>query len=73
MLALYCIIRAAAQLYKGQTNFYFKLQVTKEIKSFNNKIIECTFGDGSWKIMRERTDKSFPNSYKTAMGKICSS
>ena len=34
----------------------------------NNKIIECSWDGKQWKFMRQRTDKSFPNSYDTAMG-----
>ncbi|MEQ2165588.1 hypothetical protein GOODEAATRI_018514, partial [Goodea atripinnis] len=41
---------------------------TKELKQYDNKIIECTFADNSWVFMRQRVDKSFPNSYDTAMG-----
>lgn len=43
--------------------------MTKELKAYNNKIIECTFCQKTgWKMIRERTDKSFPNSYNTAKG-----
>ena len=43
-------------------------QVTKELKQYDNKIIECEFENNSWVFMRQRTDKSFPNAYNTAMG-----
>lgn len=43
-------------------------QATKELKEYDNKIIECTFANNSWVFMRQRVDKSFPNSYDTAMG-----
>lgn len=43
-------------------------QATKELKQYDNKIIECTFADNTWVFMRQRVDKSFPNSYDTAMG-----
>lgn len=43
-------------------------QVTKELTQYDNKIIECTFANNSWVFMRQRVDKSFPNSYDTAMG-----
>lgn len=43
-------------------------QVTKELKQYDNKIIECKFENNSWVFMRQRTDKSFPNAYNTAMG-----
>lgn len=44
------------------------VQVTKELTQYDNKIIECTFANNSWVFMRQRVDKSFPNSYDTAMG-----
>nr|CAB3265660.1 mRNA-capping enzyme-like [Phallusia mammillata] len=60
-------------LYVGQLDTPFaQMKVTKELKEYNNKIIECTFDKGSWKFMRERTDKSFPNSYTTAVA-VCES
>ncbi|XP_070533802.1 mRNA-capping enzyme-like isoform X2 [Ptychodera flava] len=48
--------------------------LTKELKTYNNKIIECTFDSEKqvWVFLRERTDKSFPNSEATAMG-VCNS
>uniref|UniRef100_A0A8P4K2P3 mRNA-capping enzyme n=1 Tax=Dicentrarchus labrax TaxID=13489 RepID=A0A8P4K2P3_DICLA len=45
---------------------------TKELKQYDNKIIECTFANNSWVFMRQRVDKSFPNSYETAMA-VCKS
>lgn len=47
-------------------------QATKELKQYDNKIIECTFASNSWVFMRQRVDKSFPNSYDTAMGETLS-
>ena len=45
-----------------------EIKLTKELKQYNNKIIECKFdlNTNSWIFMRERTDKSFPNAYSTA-------
>lgn len=48
---------------------YLDLQLNKEAKEHNNKIIECNYVDGKWKFLRVRTDKSFPNSYETATSK----
>lgn len=50
------------------------LKVTKELKELNNKIIECSWNPETreWKFLRQRTDKSFPNSYDTCMG-VCES
>jgi len=62
-------------LYVGSQNRPFaQIKMKKELKGLNNKIIECAW-DGatdSWRFMRERTDKSFPNSYNTAMA-VCES
>ncbi|XP_033127077.1 mRNA-capping enzyme-like [Anneissia japonica] len=51
---------------------FAEIKVTKDLKKFDNKIIECTFENNQWVFMRERTDKSFPNAYKTAMN-VCQS
>lgn len=63
--------RTVGNLYVG--NFdrpLSQMKVTKDIKDLNNKIIECNWENNEWKFMRERTDKSFPNGYNTAMGVI---
>lgn len=46
------------------------LQITKELRQYDNKIIECHYDATTkqWVFMRQRTDKSFPNSYDTAKG-----
>lgn len=60
-------------LYVGQYDRPFaEIKVTKALKPYDNKIIECSFDGKAWQFMRERTDKSFPNSYTTAMG-VCES
>jgi len=45
-----------------------QIKVTKELKEYDKKIIECTwdYKTNQWKFMRVRTDKSFPNSFETA-------
>jgi len=45
-------------------------QVNKELRSCDNKIVECYYDADKkqWVFMRQRTDKSFPNSYDTAVG-----
>ena len=48
---------------------FAKLTNIKNVKDLDNKIIECTWDNNKWVFLRERTDKSFPNSYETAMGK----
>ncbi|XP_055586524.1 mRNA-capping enzyme [Uranotaenia lowii] len=42
-----------------------KIKLTKELKELDNKIIECKYENNAWVFMRQRTDKSFPNSYET--------
>ena len=45
---------------------YATIRVNKQLKQYNNKIIECSYENFTWKFMRERTDKSFPNKFETA-------
>ncbi|XP_053192941.1 mRNA-capping enzyme [Scomber japonicus] len=60
-------------LYVGSYDRPFaKMKATKELKQYDNKIIECTFANNTWVFMRQRIDKSFPNSYETAMA-VCKS
>lgn len=47
-----------------------RIKYTKQLKEYDNKIIECKVENGAWVFMRERTDKSFPNSIKTAQSVI---
>jgi mRNA-capping enzyme len=44
------------------------IKYIKQLKDLDNKIIECKFENNGWTFMRERTDKSYPNSYNTAVG-----
>ena len=65
--------RTVGQLWVGGLDRPFsEMKVKGEVKNMNNKIIECKFENNQWVFMRERTDKSFPNGYKTAMG-VCQS
>lgn len=60
-------------LYVGGLDAPFStIKPTKGLKEYNNKIIECKYENNKWVFMRERTDKSFPNSYTTAMA-VCNS
>lgn len=54
----------------GKDSPFAEMKVSREMKDLNNKIIECAWDSEKhcWKFMRQRTDKSFPNSYNTAMG-----
>lgn len=58
----------------GYDRPFASIKVTKELKSLNKKIVECTWDATSkqWKFLRVREDKSFPNGYKTAMS-VCKS
>lgn len=59
--------RKVGQLYVGGLEVPFdQMKITKATKELNNKIVECNYENGQWLFMRERTDKSFPNSFKTA-------
>ncbi|XP_058795670.1 mRNA-capping enzyme isoform X3 [Phymastichus coffea] len=65
--------RSIGHLYVGGLPVPFdKMKITKQMKELNNKIIECKCVNGQWVFMRERTDKSFPNSYNTAKA-VCNS
>uniref|UniRef100_A0AAY4BAH4 mRNA-capping enzyme n=1 Tax=Denticeps clupeoides TaxID=299321 RepID=A0AAY4BAH4_9TELE len=60
-------------LYVGGYDMPFaQMKITKDLKQYDNKIIECTFVNNTWVFMRQRTDKSFPNAYDTAMA-VCNS
>ncbi|KAE8286682.1 mRNA-capping enzyme Polynucleotide 5'-triphosphatase [Larimichthys crocea] len=60
-------------LYVGSYDMPFaNMKASKELKQYDNKIIECTFANNTWVFMRQRVDKSFPNSYDTAMA-VCKS
>lgn len=58
----------------GLDSPFTEIKLTKDIKQYNNKIIECSWDaqNKQWVFMRERTDKSFPNSRSTALG-VCQS
>lgn len=56
----------------GYERPFAQIKVTKELKQYDNKIIECKFENNSWVFMRQRLDKSFPNAYNTAMA-VCNS
>ena len=65
--------RTVGDLYVGGLPVPFsKMKYSKQLKDLNNKIIECKFQNGQWVFMRERTDKSFPNSFETAKNVVSS-
>lgn len=65
--------KTIGQLYVGGLEVPLAhMKVNKELKELNNKIVECKLENNQWIFMRERTDKSFPNSYDTAKGVLTS-
>ncbi|KAK9890515.1 hypothetical protein WA026_010591 [Henosepilachna vigintioctopunctata] len=67
------ITQKVIHLYVGQLDVPFsKMRYKKELKDLDSKIIECKSENNQWVFMRERTDKSFPNSYNTAKS-VCAS
>lgn len=61
------IPKKVGHLFVGQQNKPFAIMnYTSAIKDLDGKIVECKFENHEWKFMRERTDKSFPNSLNTA-------
>lgn len=70
-----CLRESKGYLYVNHMKAPFaEIPVTSTIKKYNKKIIECKFDERrkQWVFMRERTDKSFPNAYTTAMA-VCQS
>ncbi|KAM8954080.1 mRNA-capping enzyme [Pelodytes ibericus] len=60
-------------LYVGNYDRPFsQIKVTRDLKQYDNKIIECKFENNCWVFMRQRIDKSFPNAYDTALA-VCNS
>ena len=58
-------------LYVGGQNHPFgEIKLNRVLRELNHKIIECKwdYQNNRWVFMRERTDKSFPNGYNTAVG-----
>jgi mRNA-capping enzyme len=65
------LVKKRALLYVGSmTTPFSEMKFTKSMKELHNKIVECKFEDNQWVFMRERTDKSYPNAYNTAMCKF---
>ncbi|GFU61426.1 mRNA-capping enzyme [Nephila pilipes] len=56
----------------GMSEPFGEIKTTRALREMDKKIIECKFENNQWVFMRERTDKSFPNAYKTAVG-VCES
>ncbi|ESO99998.1 hypothetical protein LOTGIDRAFT_213204 [Lottia gigantea] len=68
-----CLPETKGYLFVGGLEPAFgEIKVNKELRQLDNKIIECMWDGKYWKYMRQRTDKSFPNSFNTAKG-VCGS
>ncbi|XP_014479620.1 PREDICTED: mRNA-capping enzyme [Dinoponera quadriceps] len=65
--------RKVGHLYVGgQKMPYGMIKMSKQIKDLDNAIVECKLENGQWVFMRQRVDKSFPNSHNTAES-VCKS
>ncbi|EDO40094.1 predicted protein [Nematostella vectensis] len=68
-----CLPRSVGYLMVGGFDRPFaEIKVTKELKAYNNRVIECTWDNKEWKFLRVREDKSHANAYTTAQG-VCES
>ncbi|XP_056644934.1 mRNA-capping enzyme [Diorhabda sublineata] len=56
----------------NRKDVFAEMKYTNKLKDLDDKIIECKFENKEWKFMRERTDKSFANSWETAIA-VCDS
>lgn len=63
------VAKSVGHLYVGSLPTPFaEIKLNSVLRELNHKIIECKWDANKWVFMRERTDKSFPNAYNTAMG-----
>jgi len=62
--------RTVGKLFVGGLDAPFSEMKAKGMKEYDGKIVECKWENNQWVFMRERTDKSFPNGFKTAQGVI---
>jgi len=68
-----CLPEKVGGLYvQGYDQPFSSMKVTSELKHYDKRIIECTWDGKSWKFLRVREDKSFPNTFKTAQS-VCES
>jgi mRNA-capping enzyme len=66
------IKKKIGELYVGQLSSPFaQIKVSKAVRDLDGKIIECRLNEKQeWELMRERTDKSYPNAFATANGNL---
>ncbi|KAI6220636.1 MRNA-capping enzyme [Aphelenchoides fujianensis] len=50
----------------GRAEPFGQMKPLKAHLPYNGKIVECQWVNNQWKILRERTDKSHPNAWRTA-------
>ena len=65
------LAKSIGSLYVGGFPHPFAtIKLNRVLRELNHKIIECKwdYDNACWLFMRERTDKSFPNGYNTAVG-----
>ncbi|KAI1305291.1 mRNA-capping enzyme [Halotydeus destructor] len=65
------LAKSVGELYVGgrDPTKFGEIKVSKALRQYDRKIIECRwdYTNRQWVFMRERTDKSFPNAYDTAV------
>ena len=51
----------ASLFVSGHDGAFAQMKFTRDLRQYDNKIIECKFDqkDNSWKFMRERKDKRY--------------
>ncbi|RXM33930.1 mRNA-capping enzyme [Acipenser ruthenus] len=65
---VWLLTQTVGLLYVGNYERPFaQMKVSKDLKQYDNKIIECTFVNNTWVFMCQRINRSFPNAYETAM------
>ncbi len=61
-----CLPEYIGDLLTGSGQVFGRIKCDKKLRELHDKIIECKLEGKRWVFMRERTDKSFANSDKTA-------
>jgi len=70
-----CLPERIGGLYvQGYDQPFSSIKVNAELRHYDKRIIECTWDEklSTWKFLRVREDKSFPNAVKTAQS-VCES
>ena len=49
---------------------YAVVRATKKIRDLHRRIVECVWRNNTWDVIRVREDKSYPNSYQTAVNVV---